>query len=95
MPGIGEQCDRVGDEPERDLQQHQRNVERGYDRERETEVLGRVTVPVIVRMPRMMMATLRVFGGLVCAMMMLTVIVLTVIVLTVVMIVLVRGHAQP
>jgi heme/copper-type cytochrome/quinol oxidase subunit 2 len=46
-------------------------------------------------MPRMMMATLRVFGGLVCAMMMLTVIVLTVIVLTVVMIVLVRGHAQP
>jgi lipopolysaccharide export LptBFGC system permease protein LptF len=91
MSGIGEQRDRVGHDAERDLQHHQRDVERGYDREYETEVLGRVTVPVIVsmavpvimRMLRMMVLTMLVFG----------VVVFAVIVLAVVMIVLVRGHA--
>ena len=90
MSGIGEQRHRVGHDAEHDLQHHQPNVERSHDREYETEVLGRVTVPmmtvpVIMRMLRMMVLTMLVLGVLVFA----------VIVLAVVMIVLVRGHAQP
>jgi lipopolysaccharide export LptBFGC system permease protein LptF len=96
MSGIGEQRDRVGHDAERDLQHHQRNVERRYDRECKAEVLGRVTVPVVVsmavpvimRMLRMMVLTMMVFGVMMFAM-------LVVIVLIVAMIVLVRGHAQP
>jgi hypothetical protein len=83
MSGIGEQRDRVRHDTERDLQHDQRDVERGYDCERKAEVLGRVTVPVIMRMLRMMVLTVMVLGVLVFA----------VISLAVVMIVLVRGHA--
>jgi imidazole glycerol phosphate synthase subunit HisF len=91
MSGIGEQRDRVRHDTERDLQHDQRDVERGYDCERKAEVLGRVTVPVIVsmavpvimRMLRMMVLTVMELGVLVFA----------VISLAVVMIVLVRGHA--
>jgi len=72
------------------LQHHQPDVERGYDRERETEVLGRVTVPVIMRMRRMIALTVPVFAMIVFAM-----IVFAMIVLTLAVIVLVRGHAQP
>src|SRR6266568_3889635 len=85
MSGIGEQRDRVGHDAEHDLQHHQRDIERSYDREREAEVLGRVSVPVIVRMRRMIVPSMRVFGVIVFAM----------IVFAVMMIVLVRGHAQP
>jgi hypothetical protein len=85
MSGIGEQRDRIGHDAKRDLQHHQPDVERGYDRERKTEVLGRVTMPVIMRMRRMIALTVIV----------LTVIMFVVVVLTVAVIVLVRGHAQP
>jgi hypothetical protein len=85
MSGIGEQRDRVGHEAEHDLQHHQGNIEPGYDRECETEVLGRVAVPVVMRMLRMTVLTMVVFGVMVFA----------VIVFTVAVIVLVSGHAQP
>jgi hypothetical protein len=80
MSGVGEQRDRVGHDAEHDLQHYQPNVERSHDREYETEVLGRVTVSVIMRMRRMIMLTMMVLGVVMFAM---------------AVIVLVRGHARP